>query len=374
MKKVWLVLSLLLLPSIVRAEGFGRSVYGKNASVTYEASVALDSVRIWFGFDGDGGADTANFYKFAHLFPCFSGDSKILCADGLSLDSIGTHVVRIYGYASGTITEFSTGLWYNDKAAMVGDPMTLQGDTAKTLLSRIGTATDPASMSSSLFGGQQYIADNMGGGGASGCGAGAFACTISVRDSSQGLEAGIYRTTVLVKNSDESVTTVPGTTNANGKIIFALDSLGTGETYKVWLMQLGYNFTFPETLDVRESGTWTFYGSPFVWTEAPPDSQVAVVGQVFDLSLDSLAGAKMTAKAYLPDGGVMHYHGQPIANFEYADTTDVDGRFRLFLIPNNWYIFNGFYPGTAPKYFIKADTLYVPFSATPTEYGTLKGW
>ena len=175
---------------------------------------------------------------------------------------------------------------------------------------RVGTPTDPAHTGTTLFAGQQYIQDNLGGGGggSSGCGTGAFACTVSVRDSS--LYSGIDKVTVLVRNSAQTSTVIPGSTNANGNVIFNLDSLGTGETYYVWLRQLGYNFVFSETINVRGSDSWTFYGTPFVWTASPPDSQTAVVGQVFDLELDSLSGVEIKARAYLPNGGTMYYHGE----------------------------------------------------------------
>jgi len=211
-------------------------------------------------------------------------------------------------------------------------------------------------------------------------GTGAYACTVQVRDSSA--EAGINAVHVIIRNNDQSATIRHGWTNADGKVWFALDSLGTGASYKPWLLQLGYNFVFPETMDVRGPDTWTFYGTAFDWGGPPPDSQTMVAGQIFDLTLDSLSGVKVSAKLYIPAGGILHYHEHPITPFEVVDTTGADGKFRLNLLSNdllwpqpNHYIFNFIYPATKDgKFFIKADTVDVPYSATAVEYGTLKGW
>lgn len=210
-------------------------------------------------------------------------------------------------------------------------------------------------------------------------GTGIFACTISVRDSS--LEAGINAVHVIIRNNDESAVVRHGWTNADGLAFFGLDSLETDASYKVWLLQLGYNFNFPETMDVRESATFTCYGTAFAWGETPPDSQTAVVGQVFNPFADSMSGVRVMAKVYIPDGGILHYHNFPITTFEVGDTTDASGRFQLNLLSNdvlwpqpNYYIFNFLYPTKNSKYFIMADTVEVPYSASPVEYGTLKGW
>jgi hypothetical protein len=114
MKKLICLLCLFLIPAVAGICGLGISIDGEQASVTFEHSATLDSAWVVFGYDGDGGADTANFYDSLKLLPVFSGDGKILWADGLDLDSIGTHVVKIRGYVDDAILVISSGIWLHD--------------------------------------------------------------------------------------------------------------------------------------------------------------------------------------------------------------------------------------------------------------------
>lgn len=77
------------------ASNFGSSVEGEQAAVTFTHTADCDSAHADFGYDGDGGADSLNFYVTVDLLPCFSGDGTILMGEGLELDSVGTHVVKI---------------------------------------------------------------------------------------------------------------------------------------------------------------------------------------------------------------------------------------------------------------------------------------
>jgi len=247
-------------------------------------------------------------------------------------------------------------------------------DTLEQKISHsIGSPTGSANMATGLFEGQQYIADNMSGG------AGAFACTISVKDISTA--AGIYRTTVLVKNSDESATTIPGYTNANGKIMFALDSLGTGESYKLWLQNLDYTFTFPETMDVRGSATFTYYGTKFDPGSPPTSSKIAVYDQVFNIELDSIANVLITAEVRVPPDSILRYQGRIISPFKVDTTTTITGRWRFNLIsndslqpPNTWYLFTFRYKVASGGYIVKEDSVYVPADTNYVQYKDLKGW
>lgn len=210
-------------------------------------------------------------------------------------------------------------------------------------------------------------------------GIGTYSCTVYVKLSSDNSALGGVR--IIVKNADQTAPVDHGWTDVNGMAVFHLDSMATGLKYKFWLIDLDYSFSNPESADIGSDTKLTFYGSAFNYGSPPPDSQTMVVGQVFNPFLDSLSGVKVMAKVFVPEGGILHYHGYPITPFEVGDTTDATGRFRLDLIPNTLlgpagtkYIFNFFYPLKDAKYFIKADTVSVPYSGTPVQYGDLKEW
>lgn len=199
-----------------------------------------------------------------------------------------------------------------------------------------------------------------------GAGVGEYACTVSVRDTS--LQAGIAGATVNVRNSDQTATLRWGMTNGNGKVIFNLDSLGTGESYMLWLSELSYNFVMPETMDVRDNATFTFYGTAFDWGDPPAENQCAVYDQIFDLELDSLSGVVITVSLHVPADSILRYDDFPISPYRKSYTTDVTGRWRFDLIPNadlqpdgTFYIFSFKYPADETgKYFIYIDTTTVP--------------
>jgi hypothetical protein len=161
-------------------------------------------------------------------------------------------------------------------------------------------------------------------------GTGAFACTVLVRDSS--LEAGINAVHVVIRNSDESAVIRHGWTNANGKAFFALDSLETDVTYKVWLLQLGYNFTFPETMDVRESATFTFYGTEFN-PGSPPSANLCRVWRFeHDINDQPVFGAIVEAKI---EENNITYENVGISPYVKYDTTDANGLWSMDLFPNS---------------------------------------
>ena len=210
-------------------------------------------------------------------------------------------------------------------------------------------------------------------------GIGAFACTVYTKLSTD--NSAIPGVHVIAKNTSETTQLDQGWTNANGWTVLKLDSIAGNAYHKFWLINLDYDFSFPESADVNGNTKITFYGSTFDYGAPPPDSQVVIVDQIFNAFLDSLAGVKVMAKVMVPEGGILRYHGHPITPFEVGDTTKIDGRIRLDLIPTDHlqptgvkYIFTFTYPLKDGKYFIKADTVTVPYSATPVSYGDLKGW
>ena len=196
----------------------------------------------------------------------------------------------------------------------------------------VGTATDPANMATTLFGGQQYIADNMGGGGVSSCGAGAFACTVSVRDTTTIL-GGINLVHVFIKGSDGATAVIDGWTDADGKRIFYLDSLGSGLQHKTWLVLPTYSFDNPDSIDLRYSTTFTFYGTAYSPTAPVAESVCVVYGYIFNSDGSPCVGARVEMNM---DKSGVSYHGDLI-NVSTVRTVYTDG--------NGRYEFStGFYP------------------------------
>lgn len=457
MKKLFLFL--ILVPSVVWAGHFGSSTKGKEATVSWSYISVCDSAWMVFGYDGDAGdADTTNMYDSLKLVQCFSGTGKELCADGLDLDSIGSHVVRMYCFSGDAVIGIRVGKWeqktdsaYNaiedaNKAnfkatgfSIAGDPMTLQSDSLYTLLSNLIafkdsienaiTATNKANFKATGFAvtgdpmtlqsdslytllsnliafkdsvensivaankanfkatGFSIAGDPMtlqadtlyillnnliafkdsvenaitdpnkanfkfGGGAdsvrahlathdstlqelaaACGDGSGTYACTVEVRDST--LQAGIQGVTVAIRNHASTATVKWSTTNADGKAFFGLDTLQTGNSYKPWLQQLSYNFTFPETLDIRGDTTVVYYGTAFEIGDPPADSTCAVFDQIFDPQLDSLSGVKICFWLEAPADSLIVYNGAIFSPYEVCTTTTVNGRWRLDLMPES---------------------------------------
>ncbi|GAG03880.1 unnamed protein product, partial [marine sediment metagenome] len=193
MKKLfWL---LILLPALAWGGNYGSSIEGKDANVTFVHTSVVDSAHMVFGYP-----DTTNWYDSMFTYPVAWGSSKIMNGAGLDLDSIGLHVVKVRYYSGGAVAGHTAGVWLHE--ADVG---------------------------------------------------GAYACTVEVRDSS--LHAGIQGVKVIIRNHASTATVRWSTTDADGKAFFGIDTLQTGHSYKPWLQQLGYNFAFPETLDLRSDTT-----------------------------------------------------------------------------------------------------------------------
>lgn len=328
MKKLILLIALLLIPVVARAGGFGISKSGGQTSITFSHTVALESVWVVFGYDGDGGADTANMYDSLKLLPVFSGDGKELWGDGLELDSIGGHVVKIRGYNSdNAIAIITSGTYFhNSNESAVADTLANRG----------------------------YVT-----------GAGAYACTVFTKltADSSALD-GIH---VIALNTAQDNKLGHCYTNANGWCIMALDIIAGGALHKFWLMDVDYDFTFPEEADINTDTGVTFYGSAFDYGDPPAENQCAVYGQLFDSQLDSLSGAIIKARVYVPPDSVLRYDDHVISPFIVSDTTTVTGRWRLDLIPNSlftptgtWYIFIFEKPSPWGGTIVDEDTLTVP--------------
>lgn len=119
MKKLFLKFHwlLILLPVLAWAGHDGSSTQGKETTVTWSYTSVCDSAWMVFGYDGDAGdPDSANMYDSLKLVQCFSGTGKELCGDGLDLDSIGSHVVRMYCFSGDAVVGIRVGKW-EQKAA-----------------------------------------------------------------------------------------------------------------------------------------------------------------------------------------------------------------------------------------------------------------
>jgi len=143
----------LFCPSLTWATGYGESEAGTQAAVTFTHTADCDSARVEFGYDGDGGDDTLNYYAEIRVLPCFSGDGKLLMAEGLELDSIGTHVVKITYFlddGDAVADGYVAGLWLN-KNPSSGD--TIQRD-ASVLVAADNIGIDLDNVSGTLDAGE----------------------------------------------------------------------------------------------------------------------------------------------------------------------------------------------------------------------------
>lgn len=109
---------------------YGQSQEGTEGNVQLQHDVECDSVLVEFGFSGDG-CDTCNFYAAVMLKP-YEGlaDSSYLSSDTLSLDSIGTHIVR-GGYflhsSNDNVIDFylPIGTWLHESPAVLTGVFTI---------------------------------------------------------------------------------------------------------------------------------------------------------------------------------------------------------------------------------------------------------
>ena len=198
-----------------------------------------------------------------------------------------------------------------------------------------------------------------------GFGGGVLACTVYAKlDVDSSALSGIH---IVARNTGEDELLGHCYTNANGWCSLVLDSIAGGAYHKFWLIDVDYSFTFPESADVNIDTSLTFYGSAFDYGDPPAENQCAVYGQLFDSQLDSLSGAIIKARVYVPPDSVLRYEGHIISPFIVSDTTTVTGRWRLDLIPNSlftptdtWYIFTFEKPSPWGGTIVDEDTLTVP--------------
>lgn len=321
MKKTFLLFWVLLLPwSSVHADNFGMSKTGESATITFSHTASCDSGRVWFGYQ-----DSTNWYASYKLTPA-GWDNAVLLNSSVSLDSIGTHVVRVSYWETdaGSVSGYVAGIWFHKKDVV------------------------------DEFEDRGY-----------GYGSGVFACTVYTKLFSD--SSVIPNIHVIAKNTDQTQLLANGYTNANGWVVLGLNSIAGGALHKFWLMNIEYSFDFPESADINTDTSVTFYGTAFDYGDPPAENQCAVYGQLFDSRIDSLGGAVVKAKVYVPPDSVLRYDGHVISPFTVSDTTNVTGRWRLDLAPNSlftptgtWYIFTIEKPDPWGGIIVEEDTLTVP--------------
>lgn len=248
MKKLfWLLFLYAILAWSLALADFGSSIDGEQASVTFVHTVALDSAWVVFGYDGDAGdADTANMYDSLKLLPTFSGDGKVLWADGLDLDSLGTHVVKIWGFTGDAIEVIHIGIWeHND----------------------IKTAA------------------------ACGSGIGIRTLTVTVKDTSDSSAISGFRVAVYDSSSGEFKGNK--STNSNGVVTFSLDD----DTYTVHITKTPWSLATPRYFTITANMDSTFYASAFdAGNPASADMCRIYINDVRDMGAIEQEGCELRAR------------------------------------------------------------------------------
>lgn len=268
------------------ANNFGSSIEGEQAVVTFTHTADCDSARAEFGYDGDGGADTLNFYETLDLTPCFSGDGKLLMGDTLDLDSIGTHIVKITYFENdgdAVADGYVAGIWTHE------DPT--PGDTIQRDASTFDVSTDTVIwVDTVLYAGaaqknteaeitgwvkatledtsniardatKDDYKDGVGG-------TGSYKDTILVLDGDTNTVEGV---SITVRNASGTVVAV-GETDVNGTQILNLDAT----TYTFSLQRIGIILNQDTTLTVSGDQTDTIWVTAYD-IGSPPSANVTRV-------------------------------------------------------------------------------------------------
>lgn len=293
MKKLFLLL--ILLPSLAWGGHDGSSTSGKEATVTWSYTLACDSAWMVFGYDGDAGdPDSANMYDSLKLVQCFSGTGKELCGDGLDLDSIGSHVVRMYCFSGGSVVGIVAGKW-EQKAVLLTAADVWAEDTGGVALTKYGGAV--LDYDNYKYGGgadsmRSYLATHdstlLEQAAACGSGTGARTVTITVKNAADSVAISGFEIDVYDSSSGEPQAN--GTTNSNGVYTCSLDD----ETYTVHITNPPWSLTSPRRFVITGNMDSTFYATRFAPGSPPADSLCVVWGRVKDKHGDPYVGAKVS--------------------------------------------------------------------------------
>jgi len=317
MKKMFLFLWIVLaLYGLVWANNFGSSTEGEEASVTFVHTVALDSAWAVFGYDSDGGADTANFYDSLKLLPVFSGDSKILWADGLDLDSLGTHVVKIRGYANDAIAVITTGIWEHKTTAVDSVRKVYLVDS---LDQTVTASADTEAIARYTW---DYPTRTL-------TDAGTGANQVIIRTKSSLDSAVIPKATVAVWNADQSIRMgLLDTDTDSGKVTFALDD----GTYNLRIHKYKFQWTVPITIGVSGNKDTTVYATEFTPTPPPSSDLCTVYGYIDSAGLVGHR-AQISCTIHAQE---LRIGTKILAYYSYTKTvyTNRSGYWEMFLPPN----------------------------------------
>ncbi len=163
-----------------------------------------------------------------------------------------------------------------------------------------------------------------------GLGNGAIPCTLFVMRPNGSDTTALQGVFVRVRNSTETATAAGGTTDANGRIIFTLET----STYHAYGYQTGLLFApQPETLVVGMNGVSdTLWAAQYDPGTPATASVCRVYGWVRNLRGDTLSGATIQARiAQTP----LRFGNLVISPYEMTTATDSTGYWFLDLFPTS---------------------------------------
>lgn len=238
MKKLFLLL--ILLPALAWGGDYGSSIDGETASVTLNHTASCDSGRVWYGYP-----DTTNWYV-SYKLTSAGWDNTVLLNSSVSLDSLGTHIVRLsyWETGAGSVSGYLVGIWeHNDTkaAAACGEGI---GDNTTIIY-----VLNSADSTTGISGFDITIQDSVGG------------------------EYQAY-----------------GTTNSSGCDTFSLDD----GTFKISMSKTPWSITSPVYKTTAGDSTWTFYATHYDPGAPPSASKCNVWTLISDLSASWLAGCRLT--------------------------------------------------------------------------------
>lgn len=318
MKRFFLLLCVIFaLCGLSWANNFGSSTEGEEASVTFVHTGALDSAWAIFGYDGDGGADTANFYDSLKLLSVFSGDGKILWADGLDLDSLGTHVVKIRGYASDALAVVTTGIWEHKTTAVDSVRKVYLVDSLDQ------TVTASADTEAIARYNWNYVTRTL----TSGAGTGSNQVIIRTKSSTD--SAVIPGASVALWNADQSALMgLLETDTDSGKAVFAQND----GTYNLRIWAYKFQWTVPITIGVSGNKDTTVYATEFTPSPPPSSDLCTVYGYIDSVGL---VGQRARISCTILEHE-LRIGTKILAYYSYTKTvfTTPSGYWEMFLPPN----------------------------------------
>lgn len=160
----------------------------------------------------------------------------------------------------------------------------------------------------------------------SGAGTGANQVTVITKQISDSVE--ICGAQVQVLNLSQTSTLGVLSTNASGKVTFALDN----DTLLVRMYKPGWIFDVPETLVVSGNTDTIYYADPFDPGSPPSADLCRVYGWIKDIQNLPLSGAKIEAGIKIVP---LKYQGVIISPYFRSTSTDSEGYWYLDLYPNS---------------------------------------